>query len=527
MRISPLMVAVYAVVSLVGGLIVVDSAGSPWEAALVYVTATAASVALLVILGAVAHRIQGPRPMGVLLLPVAALLGIARAVALIVVAAHLHVPVNGSPVSVVVSSGFSAIVWLGLVGVLVAGQDAYREDYRAIVQKVASIDLDADLDVQQMRSTISTAAAAAANAPSPEEWSRTSQAIRSEISLRLRPLSHRLWFGAPGEEPHARWLRVVRDATTSFSVPIAWLVPLWGAGALIGGIALFGVTRAIVAAALSTAALLAALLVAKSVVAHFTKPIVGVVAILLSSLLPILATDAAMTLLGFDSSLTRSSGLGLLLWLALAGMIVLAASAALAASDRRAVLAAAAAAQTTTGERVSSYLHNGLQSELTGLAMQLDGAARSDDPVAAREALERLASLLTRSFSEDLASFHESPSARAARVAEAWRGICDVRLDLAPDTDDEALLARAVTAAEELISNAVRHTAASHVEVTICPAACGGLCVVCRTNSPGETATGSGLGTHLLSAIAPGGVTITHEARGSIYSLLIPASPRV
>lgn len=527
MRLSPLAITVYAAVSLVGGFIALDATRAGWWAVIVVSAVTSvASVALLVLLGALVRRVRSSARLGAWLIPIAAFVGAGRAIVLVQIAAESDVPLIGSDVSVILNSTLSAVVWLTLVGLLVAGQDDYRHRFRELVRDSVLLDLDVDPGVQRMRSTISSAVAAAERDPSPEQWAQASQAIRSEIAGTLRPLSHRLWFGAAEEEPHARWTRVVRDAISSFTVPIRWLVLLWAGGALVGGIALFGVTRSIAATCLSTVVLLAVLLLGRRLVAVAGSGLAGWVALSLSALLPIVVTDMGMAWLGFDSEPSWATGLAPLLSLALAGMITLSAAVSLAASDRRAVLAVAGSTRTLSDERVSAYLHNSLQSELTGMAMQLEGAAQSQDPMLAREALERVQSLLSRSLSEDMAAFHEEPPSRAIRVAQAWAGICEVTFVIDPSVLSEPLLGAAVAAGEELISNAVRHTSATTADVSIDRARNGGLAVTCRADTPGSEPTGSGLGSALLRSMASTGVRVLDDGESTVYSLVVRASRR-
>lgn len=528
-RLSPLLIAAYAVVSMVGGFIALDPGRAGWVLVIVSSSASTAAAIIVLLGGTLLLRVVcGAWRIGLWFIPVAVVVGLVRAWVLVLVADATGTSVTGAPTSIAVSSAFSAVVWLGLVGLLIAGQDAYRDRYRALVREVAVPDDLTDLDqhpsVNRMRSSLAEALAAAQQEPSPEQWIRASQAIRAEIDTTLRPLSHRLWFGGADEEPHARWSRVVRDAVAGFDVPIRATLALWLVGSLVGGVAMLGSARGLLASVLSTAVLAVALAVAKRLVGARQSLGWGSLALVVTSLLPVVLTDAAMRAMGIESSLTWENGLGALLWLALAGILVATASVNLASSDRRAVLGVVA--RGTARERVSSYLHNGLQSELTGMAMQLDVAAQTDDARTAREALERVHALLARSLSEDLATFHEEPMARAERVAQAWAGICDVSIVIDPAAAVDPLLAPAVTAAEELISNAVRHSGATSIHVEVARDGTGSLVVECCANALGQRPSGSGLGSALLTSVSSEGMAVSENGDSTRYRLRITASRR-
>jgi len=528
-RVSPQMIAAYAVVSMVGGFIALDPDRSGWLSVLVSSSAATVAAIALLLTGIVLVRVlRGSWRVGLWFLPIAVIVGVARAWVLAIVAEASGSPVGGGAGGIAASSAFSAVIWLSLVGLLVAGQDAYRERYRSLVRGTAGRDdiedLDAHPSVTRMRTSLSAALEAAAAEPTPQQWAQASSAIRHEIDTTLRPLSHRLWFGGADEEPHARWPRVVRDAIAGFRVPVLAAAALWLVGSLIGGAALLGWRAGWLAAVVSTVVLVAALGIARRLLAGRESLAWGSLAVAVVSALPIVLTDAGMRAVGITAAQPGQRTVGPLLWLTLAGLLVLVCSVSLAASDRREVLAVAARGSRET--RVSSYLHNGLQSELTGMAMQLEGAARADDPDVARDALERVQSLLSRSLSEDLAAFHEEPIARADRVAQAWAGICAVTFTLPAGVRSDPLLPEAVTAAEELIANAVRHTGATRIEVRVDDCAPGGLLVVCRSDTPGGAASGSGLGSHLLASVSEIAPEVLPDEQGTTYSVRIGASRR-
>jgi signal transduction histidine kinase len=117
-------------------------------------------------------------------------------------------------------------------------------------------------------------------------------------------------------------------------------------------------------------------------------------------------------------------------------------------------------------KQLASYLHNSLQSELVGISMQLDAASSAADEAAAKQAMERLHSTLTRSIQTGFQQSLDSPADRLAQVANSWIGIADLSLELPEfDTLDLADQANLVQLCEELISNSVRLGAATRIEL--------------------------------------------------------------
>lgn len=531
-RLSWPVVIAYAVVSMVGGFIALDLRGSRVvDVALACGIATGA--ALIVLLGSAAMmRSRRPaRSIGGWFVPIALVVGLVRAEVLLRTADALDVPASGSPVSVALSSAFSAVVWLGLVGALVASQETYRDRYRELLSTTVrpdALDLDGDPGVRRMRSTIASALSAAEREPSADRLAYASAAIRHEIDATLKPLSHRLWFGEPGEEPHTRWLRVIRDSVSAQCIPIRTVCLLWLLGSMIGGVARFGWEIGVWAGVMSTAVLYAVLVLARATLGRASGLRRGMAAVSLGALLPILATDAILRAVGYASALAWDNALGLSLWVTLTALLVASAAVTLAASDRRAVIAIAAETGplNTGNAHLASYLHNGLQSELTGLAMQFDAAARSEDVQEARMAIERAHAVLGRSMTEDFAAFSEEPAARAERVASAWAGICEVRITISSEARRHALLVLAVSAAEELVSNVVRHAGATRADVTIHADVERVLVVRCTANVRGDALDGSGMGSALVASIAARGVDVTSGEGATTYALRVADSPR-
>lgn len=524
-RITPVVVSIYALASIIGAFISLD----PSDGRLLEVSIAAGVATMVAVAGIVAgwlivtwlhiHALEQFR-----FLLVAPLVGAVRGVILFQTADAMAIAPAGQLIPITISSAFSALVWLALGGFLKASHSAYRRRYRSmLLQGVpgvgvgadeASFDWDAHPEVSRLRSSLSAASRIEDADPTTDDLVRASAAIRWEIEQTLRPLSHRLWFGTLGQEPRARWSWVLHDAVAGFTVPVVPVSTLWLVGGVIGGVALLGWGQGAVAAALSTVILAASSALGARLMRHRSSVLAGVLLVLSCGALTVFGTDAIMRALGFPTSLTWGNGVAVGLWLAVMGMVVVSASISLADADRRIVLDVAG----HRAARASAYLHNSLQAELTGLAMQLDAAAIDPDPQQARVALERLNALVTRSLAEDFASFEQDPTSRAQSVAAAWAGICDVTLMIDPGAAADRRLMAAVQAAEELIANAIRHSGATIIRVELSSGE-SGLRVVCWANTTGAVASGSGLGSHLLASVAPGGIETDVRGGGTTYCL--------
>jgi hypothetical protein len=226
---------------------------------------------------------------------------------------------------------------------------------------------------------------------------------------------------------------------------------------------------------------------------------------------PLVVADLVLLTFGFPSDFSVSSGLAVSLPLALIAIMLMGLGISLANSDRAAVLAVAQryAVENVIGAsnslEASTYIHNTLQSELTGVALQLKQAAQSGDPELSRKAMARAREMLNRSFTADYADKRINPREHAAKVAKAWQGICAVQIDMSGDVAQDVRATTVTQAAEELIANAVRHGGATEVNITL-ELVTTGIRLTGRINRTWAETDRAGLGTDWFATLSPQGV---------------------
>lgn len=537
---TPSVVAVYGASSLIAGLISLSGSGLDVVQVLVISTGiTACATGLLLLAGRFIPGLRADAEVThyALFALCAAIVGAARGVLLVAWAASWGALDQSGLIPQILNSSFSAVLWLTVAGLLFAGRERYRRQYRSLLIQgaissgsfqAADIDLDTHPDVVQVRSNLSEALAIPSLDPSPEDLNRVAEAIRHEIEFNIRPLSHRLWFSAGAEEPHVRLSRLMRDALSQFTVPIVAVAVVWFLGALIGGYRLFAPEVAAVNALVSTVVLVVLLLAGRRLAARFAHT--GGIWVTVSAAVPILVADLSSR--GFNRSSHQSDDLllSLLLAIALWVLIVACSMIKLAHADREVVLRVATRRSSTSSNNplgfqyLSSYLHNSLQSELTGLAMQLESLAEHGDTELSQEALDRLRTLLQRSLMSDLRTLNSDIDGRVSAIIVGWQGICDVNITVAPAIRDDPRLPAAVLAAEELIANSVRHSGATIVDMSIVDST-PGVGVIGRANHPVpdfDNAQDAGIGRQLLRSVGHHQIQMSADGQWTRFELLIP-----
>lgn len=519
LRFSAAVTVIYAIASFLGAFIAFSASGSGFAlmvGASALVTAAAIMILLLLRL-----FVSGSRDVHVVVFLLISLgVGILRGVLMVALAVPIGLIPEANVTTQVVNSGVSAVVWLFLAALLLSSRERYRHKYRSLLVQGAAgtqpnslVDTDWDHNpaIISMRQNLAIHMSEIGTAPSVESLTETSDAIRNEIENNLRPLSHRLWFGSFDEYPHVRLTRLIRDSVTYFRMPVWPISITWLIGGLVGGPMLFGTVRGVIATLISTVVLVGLLVLFRSLAVR--KPSVGrgIGYLLVAGTVPLVVADLVLLTFGFPSDFSVSSGLAVSLPLALIAIMLMGLGISLANSDRAAVLAVAQryAVENVIGAsnslEASTYIHNTLQSELTGVALQLKQAAQSGDPELSRKAMARAREMLNRSFTADYADKRINPREHAAKVAKAWQGICAVQIDMSGDVAQDVRATTVTQAAEELIANAVRHGGATEVNITL-ELVTTGIRLTGRINRTWAETDRAGLGTDWFATLSPQGV---------------------
>lgn len=526
LQFSASVIGIYALSSFLGALIAFSSSDADIGIALL--VSASVTVFVVMVLWLLRVTVIGRRDIHVAVFILIALcVGVIRGLFMVTVAVPMGLIPESKGMTQIANSALSAAVWLLLAALLLAGRERYRRQFRSLLvqgatQLESSALVDADWDrnpsIMAMRENLAPHVLEVGSTPDPESLMRTAEAIRVEIETNLRPLSHRLWFGSFDEYPHARLSRLVMDSVAGFRPAIRSIVAAWFIGGVIGGPMLFGTERGILATLIS-GVVLAFLLLFCRFLAHDRQSFsLGLVYLGVCATVPLVIADLVLRIAGFDSDFTVASGLILLLPLALLAVIVMGLSIPLANADRDVVLSVAQRhALTSTSElanslQASSYFHNTLQAEFTGVSLQLKRAAETGDTELSRVAMERAQELISRSINDHFVATQVDPSARADSLVRGWRGICDLSIQISDTISGDQRLSIAVQAVEELVANAVRHAGATQVDVTLEPVA-GGILIRCRVNrdwqKQGWQEQGTlGLGTRWFATLAPGGIQV-------------------
>lgn len=124
-------------------------------------------------------------------------------------------------------------------------------------------------------------------------------------------------------------------------------------------------------------------------------------------------------------------------------------------------------ASSSATNRLASYLHNSLQSEIQSIILALKNEA--SEVSVGRSSLERLRLLSNRSLDEEFTKFTALPRDHLELVVQGWAGILDIALDweTSPELSDDPRVPTIVQIIEEVASNSAVHGRATRMSAKV------------------------------------------------------------
>ena len=367
----------------------------------------------------------------------------------------------------------------------------------------ATPDMESLRNVKALQANLTQIASTArASGLSNQDLLLAADQIRSEIETSLRPLSHRIWFNEAKNQPQFRlnavWLEGIKRLrlAPALLALLATLGLFLGASTYLPPIEL--ISRSLAVGVLT----LAAIIGLKRFLSNRSVSTIATLTLLfVSTFLPYLVTELLVRSLLPDWTLSRPE-LVLLPALGNAAAVLLISFSRQLESDWLLVtahLAQSRPASSIQNLKLASYLHNSLQSELTQIAIKLEGGSGDEDK---SNLLARLEEISKIEIDTELANTELKPLDRLIRVIEGWESIIEVRcqtefLEKLP-RDKQALV---VAAIEEAISNAVRHAKAKWIEIGLLDAGKTKNLVI-RNPVTTKATKEEGLGARLLGELA-------------------------
>lgn len=449
------------------------------------------------------------------------------------IVAYLDLRESGTLSNRIFASIITTLIWLSAANVLIN----YSRDFKGRYQKTLATYIqrnftdrgmispsnqsksELELVQKNLAETVSTILAR----KSESNLKALADDIRGRINQELRPLSQRIWLKSLDEYPSFRYSQMLRDSISLLDFSRALYLVILASLALFNNILI----RSALESLLRTTSFL---LVQAILLASYKNrgKIQNILFLLTIGLLPVMVSELLVKFAGYEGS-----------WIATLTIAPVAPAILVVLSLFRLTLrdhtlliellnrtnsrqSATSAHVSAIGERhLASFIHNSLQSELLAIASQLEEAAVGNNHEESARLLQRVNSLVNRSFVDEFAKFAESPLQRLEVICKSWAGILNIRIEIPTEflniSHRNSIIVQII---EEFAANSFRHGRATEISVSATQGEFG-LALQLMSNGSGLTSTRKGLGSHWLDQIALGSWGLVETPEGIALTLEI------
>ena len=418
-------------------------------------------------------------------------------------------------------SAITTCFWFTITAYLANGSERFANTYRALQNQLAmQVGFDAKANsgvtlaesLEKIGQNLNSIGADSRDEGLNNESLRLAvERLRSEIENVIRPVSHSLWLEERSNFPKIKFSLVLQNLFTDFDVSIGRVITISASLYLLGGLGTIPLEDNLLN--LFSVGLLALLLLIHKLIRRLIQRRFQIafdaISLAAISFGPTILTGLAIQSFGFESSLFLTPSFLILFPVVTVLVILSDMLLSLVAQDREEILIRLQGRiknlQEASNSSVAGYLHNNLQSELTGLALQLESGFENPASPGTIAAWERLGALINKSIADDFINLSKKTESRFLGLVDAWAGIAELTLELDPKLwEDRQLASLALQIAEESVSNSVRHLEASQIAITVSIAEQN--IMVVETNGMQQIGGSAGMGSAWLQEVSlPGG----------------------
>lgn len=424
------------------------------------------------------------------------------------------------PVGRVINSTLTVVIWSSLIGRALHSSNSYAANYRSLIGQATTSTLALiNSEYRSITNNLSqTLKSADSISITDENLRRIASEIRAIVEERIRPFSHRIWFGELTDAPKSR-LRSLFADSLSLPVPITrdyFLVSI--PMATIGIIVIesdFNGVRELLGLILAS---LPALLGLQRLSNFLQNQGQTKLNLLIAALFGFISSFGGHAINQFIDP-TQSSTLSLTgLALGLSLYAVLVTMFRLAEKDKLLVVQTLTEVAASPRE-IASFVHNTVQSGLLASASALELASTTGDREKVKTSLQTARELVGLDLTSDFSQRFGDPRQRLHILASSWKGIAEIDVLMSEEIADHDLIS-CIEILEEAIANAVRKAHANRITIEVTQDSTS-LIVSVQDNGraiPGE----SGLGTAWLDSISNGNWNRRFFEVGSELVVTIP-----
>lgn len=298
------------------------------------------------------------------------------------------------------------------------------------------------------------------------------QQIRSEIETLLRPLSHRIWFDANKELPKFHWPELLKESLRNLRINAVSTTFVSTGTFFVGALSIFPPLEVLVRVGSYGLGMFFILwILSKSRGQLVGGWLQGVAILLTIGVATNFIGEIIVSQIFYEKFFTTEIVLATAGPITSFGILWVSAIFSQLRQDWETVSGAlekvgGKSANLVLSSRLAGYLHNSVQSQLTGIALALERTGNQDEGER-EKLLQQLNEIAEMSFGQELTSSGLSPSERIEKVVVAWQGIISINCNFARSLDQNPKAPIVLELIEEAINNAVRHAKAKSISIDV------------------------------------------------------------
>ena len=433
----------------------------------------------------------------------------------------------------ILASTATTLFWLSAANILINLGRGFRSRYESSLSNFIEQNIDvisslapspqSTTEVEILQDELAKSLANRLREDDSENLQEIAEILKSKINLQLRPLSRRIWLRSLNEYPAMRVKQMLKDAIHFLNFSNRLFLTIMFILALLDNVFIRSFKESLVRTSTFFLLTFAVLLLRKMYLI-----LDNYIYLVAMGVLPVVGSELLSNVFGFNGSWTATA----LITLVAPAVIIALSVLDLSLRDHKLIIellnaydltqSTSPAKKYDIGERqLASFLHNSLQSEILAVAGQLEDAANSNDRIKSSEILQKVNSLINRSFIDDFHKFSESPLERLNTICNSWKGILDIRVEIPEEllqSQERNLVL--VQTIEEFAANSFRHSKATEMVVSG-EANEFGLHLTLASNGVRKISKKRGLGSEWLDQIGRSSWNLRTTENGTLLEITI------
>ena len=423
---------------------------------------------------------------------IAVIIGAIRGFAILDVSLLIGLPTVKPYILRPINSALTFPIWLLIIHFLLGTRREFRNEFhrmyvRAITSQINVTKKRSKATADELSSKIETSLQplreqfekVLGSKISSKELADEALIIRSFVDAEIRPLSHELWRSRKFQPPKLGFIKILSHTVRNAKLPFHLILGPLFVVSIVGLAVYYDFQTACLVAIPSLALMLIWYYIYSSLLSktNFSVPLLNIITLILGASSGTIVIQLLTKYRDIQINAPISEFIGAVWFITFLAGITIYRGVNEYYDSIKSIMQAQIDSLVATEDKLgvrqtqrefASYLHGDVQSELLSASMQMSQAAKSGNVNLGKKALKRADEILKRDHQSYVVGSAIASQKKLERLVAAWAGIADIEFVI-PNGEKllESSLGLATDVIEDLITNAVRHGAASKIKITM------------------------------------------------------------